>query len=269
MLDNHYVPEGYGIITNFTFGNLKISTYSFFVCISLVVGIIWFYVTVPRKHNLSFLKTYYLVAFVLIFGFIGSKILVIIENIKVLIGDLSNFKYLIFTGKSIVGGLIGGYLGIILAKKVFHMEKVKTGNDIAPAIALSMAIGRIGCFLTGCCYGIATKLPIGVNFGDGIKRIPTQLIELVFCLILFAYLFYKQKKKKDLIPGILFKELVLYYLSFRFLIEFIRATEKNILFLSIYQIICIFGVIFIIIKIRKEHELWKKKLSIVENAEQN
>ncbi len=259
MLDNHYVPEGYGIISYFKIGNLKISTYSCFMLLSLLIGIIWFYVTVPRKHNLSLLKTYYLVIFALIFGFIGSKILVIIENIKVLINNPSTIKNLLFFGKSIVGGILGGYLGIILAKKIFHMEKIKTGNDIAPAIALSMAIGRIGCFLTGCCYGIATKLPIGIDFGDGIKRIPTQLIELVFCLILFGYLFYKQKKKKDLVPGILFKELVLYYLSFRFLIEFIRATEKNLLFLSIYQIICIFGIIFIIIKIRREYIIWKKK----------
>ena len=58
-------------------------------------------------------------------------------------------------------------------------------------------------------------------------------------------------------PGILFKELVLDYFIFRFLIEFIRGTSKNILFLSIYQVICLLGIIYIILKIKKEKLLWK------------
>ena len=70
---------------------------------------------------------------------------------------------------------------------------------------------------------------------------------------------YNQLKDKNLIPGILFQKLVLYYFVFRFLIEFIRGTEKNILFLSIYQVICLIGIIFIIRKIKKERELWKIK----------
>ena len=58
-------------------------------------------------------------------------------------------------------------------------------------------------------------------------------------------------------PGILFKRLVLSYFVFRFLIEFIRGTTKNILFLSIYQVICILGIIYMIIKLKKEKLLWK------------
>lgn len=134
---------------------------------------------------------------------------------------------------------------------------MRYGNQIAPAIALGMAIGRLGCFFTGCCYGIETTLPIGIDFGDGLLRYPTQLIEMMFCLILFGYLFYKQKSKKDLIPGILFKELVIYYFIFRFFIEFIRGTEKNILYLSIYQIICLIGAIFIAIAIERSREKYE------------
>ena len=259
MLDNHYVPEGYGIITNFVIFGHKISTYTIFVGLGLIIGLIWYFITVPKKENVNKDNAYYIVLFALLFGFIGSKILVVIENLNIIIKDISNIKYLIISGKSIVGGLIGGYLGARFIKKRLNIQSVRTGNSIAPAIALGMAIGRIGCFLTGCCYGIETNLPIGINFGDGINRIPTQLIESIFCLILFIYLLYKQKKDKDLTPGILFKKLVLYYFVFRFLIEFIRGTSKNILFLSIYQIICLLGIIFMIKKIKKEKEVWKIK----------
>ena len=257
MLDNHYVPDGYGLITNFTFGNYKISTYSFFVILGLLVGVAWFYFSITYKGKLKSEKSYYIVISALIGGLIGSKILVLFENFGVLVKNPSYFKDFLFTGKSIVGGLLGGYVGVRVIKKIKNIQNFRCGNDIAPAVALGMAIGRIGCFLTGCCYGIQTKLPIGVNFGDGTYRIPTQLIEMIFCLILFGYLLYKQKKDKNLIPGILFKQLVLSYFVFRFLIEFIRATNKDILFLSIYQTICLIGAVFMAIQIKRSREYGK------------
>ena len=81
---------------------------------------------------------------------------------------------------------------------------------------------------------------------------------MVFCFIMFIYFFYKQKTDKNLMPGILFKNLVLYYFIFRFFIEFLRDTEKNFLFLSIYQVFSILGVIYILFKIRKEKKIWKE-----------
>lgn len=254
MLDNHYVPDGYGILTNFTFGNYKISTYSFFVLLGLLIGILWFFFSITYKGKLKANKSYWIVIGALAGGLIGSKVLVFFENFNVMIHNPETFKQFIFTGKSIVGGLVGGYLGILIVKKIKRISNFRCGNYIAPAVALGMAVGRIGCFLTGCCYGIETSLPIGVDFGDGISRIPTQLIEVIFCLILFGYLFYKQKTDKNLIPGILFKELVLDYFVFRFLIEFIRETNKNILFLSIYQVICLIGIIYMTIQIKRSKE---------------
>lgn len=256
MLDNHFVPDGYGIIPYFTIFGKEISSYSIFVGLGLFIGIIWFLLTVSLKEKVKGQKPFLIVLSALIFGAIGSKVLVIIENIKPLINDFSQIRIYLYTGKSIVGGLIGGYFGVIIAKKILNIKEKRFGNQIAPAIALGMAIGRIGCFLTGCCFGIETALPIGVNFGDGVSRIPTQLIEMTFCLLLFGYLFYKQKSKKELQPGILFYDLILYYFVFRFFIEFIRDTEKIILFLSIYQIISILGIVYIIFKIKKEKKIW-------------
>ena len=256
MLDNHYVPDGYGIIPNFIIFGQEIPSYTLFVGLGLLVGMLWFFITVPSKKTINDKNAIYIVLSALIFGFIGSKILVLIENLDFLIEDFSSIKGFIFNGKSIIGGLLGGYFGVRFIKKRLNNESVRTGNKIAPAIALGMGIGRIGCFLTGCCYGIKTNLPIGVDFGDGITRIPIQLIEMIFCFGMFIYLLYKQKTKKDLVPGILFKELVLHYFIFRFLIEFIRGTSKNILFLSIYQIICLLGIIYMFKKINTEKKLW-------------
>lgn len=256
MLDNHFVPDGYGIIPYLSIFGKEVTSYSIFVGLGLIVGILWFYLTVSRKNKTRGYKPFVIVLSALFFGAIGSKILVIIENIKPLINDFSQISVFIYTGKSIVGGLIGGYIGVIIAKRILNIKEKRFGNQIAPAIALGMAIGRIGCFLTGCCFGIETSLPIGVDFGDGINRIPTQLIEMVFCLLLFILLFYRQKTNKELQPGILFYNLILYYFIFRFFIEFIRGTEKNILCFSVYQIISILGIIYILLKYKKEKKLW-------------
>jgi len=259
MLDNHYVPDGYGIMPNFIIFGQKISSYTLFVGLGLFIGMICFFLTVTSpKEKLNKENACYIVISALVFGFIGAKILVIIENFNIIINNFSCIKNFLFNGKSIIGGLIGGYFGVLFIKKKLNIENIRTGNKIAPAIALGMAIGRIGCFFMGCCFGIKTNLPIGVDFGDGIRRIPTQLIELIFCLIIFIYLLYKQKNSKNLVPGVLFKELILYYFIFRFFIEFIRETNKNILFLSIYQIICLIGIIYIIIIMKKEKDLWNK-----------
>ncbi len=253
MLDNHYVPDGYGLVPYWNIFGKEIPSYAFFVGLGLLVGVLWFMFTVSIKEKVRGDKAYIIVLSALVFGLIGSKILVIIENLGVLIKDISKIQYFIFSGKSIVGGLIGGYIGVIIAKKILKLNNIRTGNKITPAIALGMAIGRIGCFLTGCCYGIETNLRIGIDFGDGVTRIPTQLIEMTFCFIMFVYFFYKQQTDKKLVPGILFKQYVLYYFIFRFFIEFIRGTEKNILFLSIYQVISLFGIMYIVYRMKKEN----------------
>lgn len=258
MFDNHYTPEGWGILTNIH----NISTYTIFVSLAIVLGIICYIILskVDRKinnnkedyKNLAKSKSRYtldIVIMALLGGLIGSKIPVIIENMDKILDNVNNLKLFLLSGKSIVGGLVGGYIAIRIYKKINNIEGMRFGNNIAPSAALAMGVGRIGCFLSGCCYGIHTDF-CGVDFGDG-TRIPTQLYEAIFCIMLFIYLIVKKYKKKDLKDGELFSDLVIYYFAFRFLIEFVRATEKTIMFLSIYQVICLLGIAFMLFKKRK------------------
>ena len=82
-------------------------------------------------------------------------------------------------GKTIVFGLAGGYLGVELAKAALGVT-VKTGDSFAIPVAGAVAVGRLGCFSAGCCYGRPTGMGWGVDFGDGILRHPTQLYESAF-----------------------------------------------------------------------------------------
>jgi phosphatidylglycerol:prolipoprotein diacylglycerol transferase len=138
----------------------------------------------------------------------------------------------ILSGRTVVGGLIGGWLAVEAAKKVMGI-RYRTGDPFAPALALGLAVGRIGCFLNGCCYGIASELPWACDFGDGVLRHPTQLYSAVFDAGLFVYLWLTRKSVVR--QGELFKRFLYLFALFRFLIEFIRATPKLFLGLSAFQ----------------------------------
>ena len=95
-------------------------------------------------------------------------------------------------GKTIVGALVGGLISVELAKRYIGL-RTSTGDLYAIPLALGIAIGRIGCFLTGLSdntYGTPTNLPWAVNFGDGIPRHPTQIYEIIFLLALIPFLYH-------------------------------------------------------------------------------
>jgi phosphatidylglycerol:prolipoprotein diacylglycerol transferase len=84
-------------------------------------------------------------------------------------------------GKTIITGLAGAYLAVELTKLALGI-RVKTGDSFALPLALAMTVGRWGCFFNGCCYGTPTDLPWGIDFGDGLRRHPTQIYEGLFQL---------------------------------------------------------------------------------------
>ena len=137
--------------------------------------------------------------------------------------------------------IIGGKIGVMIIKKRLNIKK-NQGNLFAAPVSMGIAIGRIGCFLRGCCYGIETTLPWGINFGDGVLRHPTQIYESIFCLGLSIY--FKRAKNPE--PGQLFKEFLLYYFTFRFLVEFIRFGSKLFLGLTGFQFVSLGVILYVL-----------------------
>jgi phosphatidylglycerol:prolipoprotein diacylglycerol transferase len=121
---------------------------------------------------------------------LGSKLLFLLEDPQLTWHNLHNPAYLV-GGKTIVGALILGLISVELMKRYIGVRQ-STGDLYAIPLALGIAIGRIGCFLTGLSdstYGTPTTLPWAINFGDGIPRHPTQLYEIVFLLALVPVLY--------------------------------------------------------------------------------
>jgi len=233
----------HGIYPGITILWFDISTYSLFVVLAFVVGI-WIYWK-ESKRNGKTDETSFLIVFGAFAGSaIGSKLLEMLINID-LITDQNSLLAFLFSGRTVVGGIIGGTLGVRLIKYLTG-KKEKRGNMLAPSVAIGIAIGRIGCFLNGCCYGTPTTLPWGVNFGDGIYRHPTQLYESIYLVIIFIILRYILHHKA-LAPGYLFKLFLIFYFVFRFLIEFIRVEKQATLGLSYFQYISLLCLIYLVI----------------------
>jgi phosphatidylglycerol---prolipoprotein diacylglyceryl transferase len=183
---------------------------------------------------------------------IGAKLLVIIQHIDVLGQDWRLFGLLVLQGKTIVGALLGGLIGVELTKKWIGLRR-STGDGFVFSVLWGTAIGRVGCFLTGLSdrtYGIATALPWGIDFGDGIARHPTQLYEVGFLIMLFGMLWRCAgtvsllHSPAPLREGDLFKIYMIAYLGFRFLIDFIKPEFRPILGLSAVQMACLGGLVY-------------------------
>ena len=133
-----------------------------------------------------------------------------------------------------------------------------TGDLLAIPIAAGIALGRIGCFLTGLAdntYGTPTSLPWAVDFGDGIPRHPTQLYEILFLVILIAILVRLQHSISELTtnderpttplrPGDVFRLFMIAYLTFRLFCDFIKPYPRIFLGLGTIQWACIVGLLY-------------------------
>ena len=135
-------------------------------------------------------------------------------------------------GKTILFGLVGGYFGVEVAKWAVGV-RIKTGDGFAVPVAAAVAVGRLACFSAGCCHGIVTRLPWGVDFGDGQYRHPTQLYEFAFHLSAAGILSWLQYR--GAFRGQLIKLYILAYLIYRFFTELIRPEPVVALGLTAYQ----------------------------------
>ncbi len=169
---------------------------------------------------------------------IGSRLIGILENPCV---DFSQENVIqLLNTKTIMGGLFGGLLGVELAKKVIG-EQSSSGDLFVFPIILGIFIGRIGCFLSGVkefTYGKETLSFFGMDLGDGLRRHPTSLYELVFLVLLFLGL-QQLQKKIVLKSGDLFKIFMLSYFGFRFFIEFLKPNVFYVMGLSTIQLLCV------------------------------
>jgi len=135
-------------------------------------------------------------------------------------------------GKTIVLGLVGSYFGVEIAKWSMPI-KTKPGDRFVVPVPATVAVGRLACFVGGCCYGKPTNLPWGVDFGDQIRRHPTQHYEVEFHATMAVLLVLL--RSRGMLRGQLIKLYILAYLFYRLLTEFLRPEPVVLAGLTGYQ----------------------------------
>ncbi len=168
-------------------------------------------------------------------GIIGARLFYVALNLGYFIENPLEIIRLQRGGLAFHGGLALGALTAWIFLKKHKMPVAQTLDMVVPYVALGHSIGRIGCFLNGCCYG--KEVPWGIYFPVHQARLhPTQLYESLGLLIIFFVLKRFQRVAKR--PG---EATILYLLlasALRFFNEFFRADHTEIWWtLSIFQIV--------------------------------
>ncbi len=247
--------------------------YSYYAVLALIGALLAgaFSFIFAKKRGLNEVKMVFLLLFSVIGVFIGGHLLYAVTNIDKLaylpkVQNFMEFIYLmafVFGGQVFYGGLLGGILAGVIYAKVTKLDNFSGYADIAAcAVPLFHVFGRIGCFLSGCCYGVESDFGFTfhnavIESANGVNRFPVQLFEAGFNVCLFIFLLFMLGKDK--FKNRLFMLYMFLYAIVRFILEYFRGDEyRGFLFgLSTSQIISVLivitiGLYAIIYKIRKK-----------------
>ncbi len=216
-------------------GPLSIPSYGFFIALAFLAAIL-LASRIAKSQGEDPDKIVDLGIWIMISGLVGARLLYVClewgyfrDNLwKIIIPPYSGFVY--------YGGFIGGFLATLYFLWSRKMNTWKTGDILAPAIALGQAIGRWACFFNGCCYGgpVRSNFLPGLVYPTGsdpclqygaVPLHPTQIYESLGCLLIFALLLWKEKRKS--FDGQLIWGYVVLYGVLRFLLEFLRGDDRG------------------------------------------
>ena len=239
----------------FSIGPFTVYSYGFLVALAFLT-VTLLVVRRAEKIGLERNSVLDLMLAVLIGGAIGGRLLFVILNWKDFMGEPLRMFMINEGGMAFHGSLIGGFIGGAVIVKLKKLPFWRTADLVSMYAPLGHAIGRIGCFLNGCCYGAVTDSRFGVIFpGDAARRIPAQLYSS-FCLVLLFIALRLMAGEKHF-AGFIFSMYIMLYSVYRFFIEFLRDDNPAIfLNLTLSQVISValFGigaVLFLALRPRK------------------
>jgi len=217
----------------FHVGRFFLPTYGLLVASGVLIGL-WISVRNSAKQGIDPDKSWNLGILVVLCGIVGAKILYIINDWSAYVAHPSEIFSIstLQAGGVFSGGLIGALLAAAWYIRKHHLPALATCDAFAPGLALGHAIGRIGCFAAGCCYGKPTHAWWGVTFRNPVANAlvgtplnealePTQLFEAAVELANFFLLMWMLKRKK--FDGQVFGAYLILYGVARFFLEFLRG----------------------------------------------
>lgn len=238
------------VLYQFQIGQFQLAIYSYgaMLALAFLLGI-WVAGRRAPSRGMNPQLIVDLSLWVLVLSIIGARVLYVSTNWEYYRFHLWEILMVQKGGLVFYGGLIIGILTVVAFTRLKQMSFWQVADVMTPSIALGQAIGRIGCFLNGCCYGKLTSVAWGVQFPEqspasqqfGPLHVvhPTQLYSTGANLLLFFFLLWIDPRRK--FDGQTFWIYVLCYGIARFGLEFFRGDNQPIFgFLTLSQTISIF-----------------------------
>jgi len=220
----------------FTLFGFHLPTYGLLVALAFLTALA-LTARLARKNGLDSETVLNLGIYCAMAGIAGAKLMMILVDF----GDYARNPGMLFSLSTLqAAGIFYGGLIVALIVAYFYMRRkhlpmLATADVLAPGLALGHAIGRLGCFAAGCCWGARTSLPWAVTFTRpeahdlvgvplGVPLHPTQLYEAIAEAIIFVILYFRIAKPHK--PGAIIGLYLVLYAAVRFFDDFLRDPQQ-------------------------------------------
>ena len=248
-------------------GPISIYSYGLLLASAYLLGL-WYAARRARARGLDANRVTDLGIYIIVSALVGAKLLLLVVEFDHFRRDPSELWTVLRSGGVFYGGLL---LAVVVAFWYMRRHRLPlwtTCDAFAPGIALGQAVGRVGCLLAGCCYGMPTDLPWGVTFTNPLAAAnvgtpldvslhPTQLYESVTALVILGVLLWFERSGRSF-PGRTFWGYLLLYSCARFAIEFYRGDPRGTAFdvLSTSQFVSVLLIPLGIFMLFRLHRSW-------------
>ncbi len=214
-------------------GPLSLPTYGVLMATAFLLGL-WVAARQARKEGLDPQQMTDLGIYALLGGLVGARLMLLAIEWKYFSEHPGEWWALLTSGGVFYGGFLGALPVALWYVRRHQLSYWRTADVLAPGVVIGQAIGRLGCFMAGCCYGMPAKVPWAVTFRNvdaqravgtplDVPLHPTQIYESLACLAIFGVLLWLAGRKR--FHGQIAVTYVVLYAAARFVIEFFRGDE--------------------------------------------
>jgi phosphatidylglycerol:prolipoprotein diacylglycerol transferase len=266
----HLEPESTVRPILVNFGGVSVYSHSVFVVLGVIVAL-WFAWRIARRKGRTSPQLLWIVSG----GMVGAAFMArfgLALRYVLLPGDASVRGLLEYGGQTLLGGLAGAWIGVVLMKRLIGYSR-DTGDILVPGVALGIAIGRIGCFLaerpgtpTTLRWGVHVPAEWASRLRDcegcltGAAMHPSFLYESAFLAVLAWWLFRVSRRgtlpAPWMVEGDLFRTFLLANAGFRFLVEFVRGNPEMALGLSGSQLLVLPAIVILVALFLRRRRSW-------------
>ena len=217
----------------FHWGVLHVRSYGLLLAAAFLIGT-WLSMREARRLSLDEDKVVTVILVVLVCSVIGARALYVLEHVQEFRREWGSALAVWQGGLTLYGGVVAGTVGGLLMARQLSLPMWTVADALTPAFALGTVLGRVGCFLNGCCYGVPTQLPWavvfpadsfpGLEYGNAALH-PSQLYFALAGVLLFAVVWVLRKRLT--VPGTLFWVFLLLFAAIRIPLDATRAYEPE------------------------------------------